>query len=180
MEGTIGEIRMFAANFAPRNWALCQGQLLAIASNNALFAILGTTYGGDGRTTFALPDLRGRAPIGSGQGPGLSNYRLGQKGGQQDTTLTVLNLPSHTHTATGSVHPGAFNGRGIFVDTPAGNYPASGTETIYGKPPNANLGESQASITIGITGGSQYFNIQQPLLGMNYIICLFGIFPSRN
>ncbi len=102
MEGTIGEVRMVAYNWAPRAWALCQGQLLAISSNTALFSILGTTYGGDGRTTFALPDLRGRVPIQEGTGAGLPTYRLGQRGGQEEVSLSVLNLPVHSHVMDSS------------------------------------------------------------------------------
>src|SRR5437879_11862971 len=100
----LGSIIMFAGNFAPRGWALCNGQILPIAQNTALFSILGTTYGGNGQTTFALPDLRGRVPVGSGQGPGLSNYDLGQQGGSESETLTVNQMPEHTHAITGEVY----------------------------------------------------------------------------
>src|SRR5690242_20983611 len=110
MEGTIAEIRMFAGNFAPRNWAFCASQILSIAQNTALFSLLGTTYGGNGQTTFALPDFRGRTPVGWGQGPGLSNYDLGQVGGTETSTLTVQTMPAHTHTLTGNLAMGAKNG----------------------------------------------------------------------
>ena len=103
MEGTIGEIRGFGGNFAPRAWAFCNGQLLSIAQNQALFSILGTTYGGDGRTTFGLPDLRGRMPIGAGTGPGLSTRKLGARSGTDTVTLTRNQIPSHTHTVTNSL-----------------------------------------------------------------------------
>src|SRR5688500_15190919 len=99
MEGTIGEIRLFAGNFAPRSWAFCSGQILSIAQNTALFSILGTTYGGNGQTTFALPDLRGRVPLSPGQGPGLPNYTLGQMSGETTHTLTQSEMPTHNHTA---------------------------------------------------------------------------------
>src|SRR6188508_367844 len=98
MEGTIAEIRLFAGNFAPRNWAFCQGQIMSISQNTALFSILGTTYGGNGQTTFALLDLRGRVPVGTGQGPGLSDKQLGEEAGQEAVTLTVNDMPAHVHT----------------------------------------------------------------------------------
>src|SRR6188508_951854 len=112
MEGMIGEVRMFAGNFAPKNWAFCQAQVIAIASNTALFSILGTTYGGNGTTTFGLPDLRGRVCIGPGQGPGLSNYALGEMAGTQNVTLMINEIPAHTHAANGTFSPLVNNGSG--------------------------------------------------------------------
>ena len=190
MEGTIGEIRMFAGNFAPRNWALCQGQLMSISQNTALFSILGTTYGGNGQTTFALPDLRGRAPIGQGQGPGLTNISLGEVSGTETVTLLTTQMPAHTHTATATVTgtetPGCFEDNGT-TDSPAGAYPAispSGANNYRTGTPDGAMGSSNisatATVTIGISGNSQPVPIRNPYLGMNYIICLFGIFPSRN
>jgi len=182
MEGTIGEIRMFAGNFAPRNWAFCQGQLLSIAQNTALFSILGTTYGGNGQTTFGLPDLQSRVPVGVGQGPGLSSYQLGQVSGAENTTLLVTNMPAHAHpfsaNASMACHTGAGN-----ADSPATNIPAgSASDENYTAAASANA--AMAPITVsGNTspaGGSQPFSNLQPYLGMNYIICMFGIFPSRN
>jgi len=172
-EAFIGSMVLFAGNFAPRGWAFCQGQLLSIAQNSALFSILGTTYGGNGQTTFALPDLRGRAPIGTGQGPGLTNVQLGEQAGSESVTLTSNQMPMHSHavacdtTATGSANP-------------AGAYPGnpgslSGTE-LYGPTANGTM----ASNMVSPAGGSQPVSIQQPSLGLNYIICLEGIFPSRN
>lgn len=172
-EAFIGSIVLFAGNFAPRGWAFCQGQILAISTNTALFSILGTTYGGNGQTTFALPDLRGRAPIGAGQGPGLSAVQLGQQAGSESVTLTPSQMPMHTHlvacdtSAAGSADP-------------AGAYPGnpgtlSGAD-LYG--PTAN--GSMSPTMISAAGGSQPFSIRQPYLGLNYIICLEGIFPSRN
>jgi len=182
MEGTIGEIRMFAGNFAPRNWAFCQGQIMSIAQNTALFSILGTTYGGNGQTTFALPDLRSRVPVGTGQGPGLSPYQLGQVAGNENTTLTVGNLPAHNHsfstTATMPCHAGAGN-----ADTPTGNIPAgsaSAENYTAASAANGNMAPLTVSGNTGPAGSNQPFNNVQPYLGMNYIICLFGIFPSRN
>jgi microcystin-dependent protein len=167
----IGEIILFAGNFAPRGWAFCEGQLLSIASNSALFSILGTTYGGDGRTTFALPDLRGRVPLGPGTGPGLSTRALGQRSGQENVTLTTGQLPSHTHTA--NAHAG--NGSS---DNPTGLLPAQNPAGIpeYAAGANAAL----AANAIGNTGSSQAHNNMQPFLGLNYIIALVGTFPSRN
>jgi microcystin-dependent protein len=186
MEGTIGEIRMFAGTFAPRSWAFCQGQLLSISQNTALFSILGTTYGGNGQTTFALPDFRSRSAVGTGTGPGLSNIVLGQVSGTENVTILTSQMPAHTHTAvatvTGTVTPKCFADEGL-GDDPTNAFAAissaSNTQT-----PDANMGSSPiaatASVTIGIAGSSQPLPIRNPYLGMNYIICLEGIFPSRN
>lgn len=193
MEGTIGEIRMFAGTFPPRAWAFCQGQLLSIAQNTALFSILGTTYGGNGQTTFGLPDLRGRSPIGAGPaGPGLSPIQLGELAGTETTTLLITQMPAHNHTATatitGTVTPRCLEDTGL-GDAPAGAFPANATGgaqiyTSSAQTPDSTMGSSPisatATITIGITGNSQPVPIRNPYLGMNYIICLQGIFPSRN
>lgn len=178
MEGTIGEIRLFAGNFAPRTWAFCDGQLLAIASNTALFSILGTTYGGDGRTTFGLPDLRGRVAIGVGNGPGLPSVRDGEKGGTDSTTLTILNMPSHNHVAQVDIKVTSDDGNS---DEPAGILATTGGANIYGPGPgDGSYGGGPTSVTVGNSGGSQPFNNMQPYLGLRYIICLQGIFPSRS
>jgi len=168
---------MFGGNFAIRGWALCDGQLLAIAQNSALFSILGTTYGGDGRTSFGLPDLRGRAAMHPGNGPGLSSRRLGEKGGAETTTLLEANMPTHTHSATLF----AENKAGT-VGNPVGNMLGrSGADTIYAAPdPGANKAMGPDSVAIGATGGGQSFNNVQPYLCVNYLIALQGIFPSRN
>lgn len=186
-EGFIGEIRMFAGNFAPRTWAYCDGQLLSIAQNTALFSILGTTYGGDGRTTFALPDLRGRTPIGPRRGPGQPDYRLGQKGGVSTNVLNVTQLPSHTHAATGTVK--AANTSGTTND-PTGNVlglaktpidrSTIANSNVYATTANANMAANGVSITVGNTGNNQAINNMQPYLSINYIICTQGVFPSRN
>lgn len=170
----IAEIRMFAGNFAPRGWAFCEGQLLPISANTALFSLIGTTYGGDGRTNFALPDLRGRVPVGVGTGPGLSPTRLGELSGSENATLTTANLPSHTHSVTATTAAGTSN-------TPGGNVPA-GTglfDNEYAVPTDGSATTMHPSM-IGNTGGSQSFSIEQPSLGMHYIIAIFGVFPSRN
>jgi len=172
-EAYTGEIRIFGGNFAPQNWAFCNGQLLSIASNSALFAILGTVYGGDGKTTFALPNLNGRAAIHQGTGAGLTTRNIGANGGSATVTLLTTEMPSHHHLAACNNVPTASNeptgaiwteqqGRGSL---PA--YSVSGNTTM-------NL------MTIDQAGGSQPHNNMQPYLGLNFIICLFGEFPSRN
>lgn len=180
MEGTIGEIRMFAGNFAPLAWAFCQGQLLPIAQNTALFSILGTTYGGNGQTTFGLPDFRGRTPVGVGQGPGLANISLGEMAGLPTQTLTVAQMPSHNHPVTGTLSMGAKNGAGDSI-SPTGNYPASvAGSNLYSTTQDAQMAPLNGSLSLGNTGGNQPFSMMPPYLGMNIIICLQGIFPSRN
>ncbi|MFC4990679.1 phage tail protein [Rubritalea tangerina] len=182
----IGTVIMFAGNFAPRGWALCQGQLLPIASNTALFSILGTTYGGDGRTTFGLPDLQGRFPLQQGRGAGLPTYKLGQKGGNYQTQLTVNNIPSHTHIATATVSSLNLHvsDQGGSSDDPSGLVPAQANEDIYGPKSTATMEAGAISGTVTVqnqnTGGSQAFSNMPPFLGLNFIIALQGIFPSRN
>jgi microcystin-dependent protein len=180
MEGTIGEIRMFAGNFAPRSWAFCSNQILPIAQNTALFSILGTTYGGNGQTTFALPDFRGRVAVGTGQGPGLSNIQLGQLAGTPSVTLTTGNMPAHTHPLTGTVNPQGNQGAAGLNNDPS-NRRFAGTNIFTGAATDlATMAAAASTLAIGNTGGSQPFSIMPPYLGMNYIICLFGIFPSRD
>ncbi|MBO6738584.1 MAG: phage tail protein [Phycisphaerales bacterium] len=184
-DGCLGEIRMFAGNFAPRNWALCDGQLLPIAQYSALFSILGTTYGGDGRTTFGLPDLRGRFPMHPGHGPGLSSRQLGQKGGVEEVTLTTLQMPSHTHPASTQVTSEASDSEGTLTN-PEDAIPAkSGSgDPDWANENNANVELSDqmhsASTTIGHAGGNQAHDNMSPFNCVNFIICLQGIFPSRN
>ncbi|MBA4175050.1 MAG: phage tail protein [Leptothrix sp. (in: Bacteria)] len=170
-EPFIGEVRVFAGSFAPRNWAFCDGQLLPIAQNQALFSILGTTYGGDGRTNFALPDLRGRMPTHAGQGPGLTPHTLGERSGQPAVTLTAAQMPSHTHTlraADGGATTGT-PGPGVAMAATAG-------AKVYRAA--SNLVATAAPLAS--TGGAQAHENRQPFLGVNFIIALFGIFPSRN
>jgi microcystin-dependent protein len=181
MEGTIGEIRMFAGNFAPRTWAFCNNQIISIATNTALFSILGTTYGGNGQTTFALPDFRGRVAVGTGQGPGLANITLGQLSGSPSVTLTIGNMPAHTHALTGTVNETANNDNSGLVSDPTGKrLGASGNLFTNQSGDLVNMAPPVSTLAIGVTGGSQPFSIMPPYLGMNYIICLQGIFPSRN
>lgn len=173
MDPFIGEIIMFGGNFAPRGWALCDGQLLPIASNSALFSILGTIYGGDGRTTFALPDLRGRVPMHAGNGPGLSDRRLGSRGGQETVTLTTSQIPAHHHT--------------IFAISAVGdsNDPSSRLLANTGAFDNEYSANTSGYVTmssnmVGNTGGGQYHTNVQPFLCVNFIIALQGVFPSRS
>ena len=169
-EPFVGEIRMFAGNFAPRGWAYCDGQLLGVAQNVALFSLLGTIYGGDGRTTFGLPDLRGRIPIHAGSGPGLSPRPLGAKAGVEKVTLTTSHLASHSHdwnantaAATGSAPQGKVTA-------------AAAAPEIYRA---TDQTVDMASVTIQDTGGSRSHTNLMPTLCVNFIIALFGIYPAR-
>ena len=186
MDPFIGQITIFGGNFAPRGWAFCQGQLLPISQNTALFSILGTTYGGDGRTTFALPDLRGRVPFQPGNGPGLSDYRLGEKGGSERHTLTNLEMPSHNHLASstsklkGQSAAGDDDALSNGVTLASGS--TSGSEIYSSEVPNTELNANSVTTTT-ITanqGGNQAHNNMQPYLAINYIIALQGVFPSRS
>lgn len=186
MEPFIGEIIMFGGNFAPRGWAFCDGQLLPISSNSALFSILGTTYGGDGRTTFALPDLRGRAPIHAGNGPGLSSRRLGEKSGTETVTLDQTQMPAHTHNAAVSGGDTSINiggGKGNTAD-PNGNYLSNTGAAIYktaaGTGSLGGVGKTAVTVTNANAGASLPHNNMQPYLVVNYIIALIGIYPSRS
>jgi microcystin-dependent protein len=172
----LAEIVLFAGNFAPRGWAFCQGQILSIAQNTALYSLLGTTYGGNGQTTFALPDLRGRVPVGTGQGPGLPNVNLGDMSGAPTHTLIITEMPAHNHTAQA-----AGNSNSGDSASPNGNTWATSTarDNVYiNAAPNGLMAAN--TVNIGVAGGSQPHNNMQPYLGMNYIIALQGIYPSRN
>jgi len=213
-EPFIGEIRWVGFNFAPRGWAPCDGQLLAISQNTALFSLLGTTYGGDGRTTFALPDMRGRVPVHKGQGPGLTNRDLGEAGGQESVALTTAQMPSHTHTIASHTHSIPALGVDVKASSgaattaaPAGNVLAAATleqgggrrgnggashlTDIYNAgPANVSLAAGSAMTAPGTTGGASGATAaagggashenMQPFLGLNCIIALEGIFPSRS
>ncbi len=179
IDAFISSVILFAGTFAPRSWAFCQGQILAIATNTALFSLVGTTYGGNGQTTFGLPDLQGRTPIGTGQGAGLSPRMLGMRGGEENHTLLTQEMPAHAHTVTIP----ALNSNGT-TSTPAPNVFLANVVDSRSTPINAYApGIPNVSINGGgtsNTGGNQYHNNMQPFLAMNYIICLEGIFPSRN
>ncbi len=169
----IGEIKMFAGTFAPRGYALCDGQLLAVSQNDALFSLLGTTYGGDGRTTFGLPDLRGRVPIHAGSGPGLTPRHLGVKTGAENVTLTTQQIPSHTHTLTASTAAGG-------ESSPNNAQPAQSTSAVYLKDPIAMAVVDLDNPSIAPVGGSQQHTNMQPFQCINFIIALQGIYPSRS
>jgi len=180
---------MFGGNFAIRSFAFAQGQLLAISSNTALFSLYGTMYGGDGRTTFGLPDLRGRTPIGQGHGPGLPNYDFGQRGGTPTTTLGVANLPPHNHLASmngatvgipvNSAEGGedeANPAGGILTNTGNDNFSSEAANSIY----SGQRINVEGNITTSSTGNGQSFNNMQPFMTITYQVALQGIFPSRN
>ncbi|TDB64068.1 phage tail protein [Arundinibacter roseus] len=172
MDAYIGMICLFPYTFAPRNWAYCNGQLISIAENSALFSLLGTTFGGDGVHTFALPDLRGRVVIGPGQGPGLTPHVQGEMSGAEHNTLLLPNLPAHSHSLLATEVPGN-------SPDPSGNLLAntgSFDSEYHSGPPNAVM-SSQA---IGMTGNNMPVNNMQPYLAIQSCICLYGIYPSRN
>ena len=173
-EPFIAEIRIFAGNFAPRGWAFCDGQLLPISENTALFSLIGTTYGGDGRTTTALPNLQGRAPMHPGRGPGLTARKLGEKVGVETVTLTEAQIPSHNHTlraTTANSDPGAPTNTSSFGRSLGGR--------LYQANTTANLVD-MASATLSTTGGGQAHTNLQPYLTLNFIIALVGLYPSRS
>ncbi len=167
----VGEIIMFAGNFAPRSYAFCDGQLLAISSNQALFSLLGTVFGGDGRTTFGLPDLRGRVPIHQGEGPGLSNRRLGQKSGAETVTIDQNTTPTHNHTFSDT------NDAGQRTD-PTDSFPAQSGGDIY-KMGNAVRTNMNSNSLLASGNSQSHMNIM-PFQCINFCIALFGVYPSRN
>ncbi len=170
-EPFVAEIRIFAGNFAPRSWAFCNGQLLPVSQNTALFSLIGTTYGGDGRSTTALPNLQGRVPMHPGRGPGLTSQRLGQRGGTETVTLSEAQMPNHTHTAHGT-------GESANQRDPTNHLPATGGgrgTNLY-----VNSTTTGAFDRLENTGGSQAHNNMQPFLAMNFIIALQGLYPSRS
>ena len=180
-EPFIGEIKIFGFQFETVGYSLCAGQLISIANYTALFSLIGTTYGGNGATTFALPDLRGRVPIGQGQGLGLPDYQIGEQAGATQVTLTNNNIPAHIHPATGitvnipvSVNVGD-------TDSPSGAYLAKGNSDVYSSvKTNDNYGALSVAGQTGITGSGFPIDITNPYLVINYSIALEGIFPSRN
>lgn len=172
MEAFVGQIQAFGFNFAPRGWASCNGQLISISQNTALFSLLGTMYGGDGTTTLALPDLRGRSIVGIGQGPGLSDIRQGERAGVESVTLLVSNLPAHNHSVT------------IGVSTATGEESNPQNKVLASHPDAYNtVATPNASLNSGSTssvGSSSPFGIRNPYLGINICIAMQGIYPSRN
>jgi microcystin-dependent protein len=186
-ESFIGEVRLFAGNFAPRGWAFCDGNVLPIKDNTSLYSILGTIYGGYGSTTFALPDMRGRVAVGPRNGPGLSQYRVGQQGGRETNTLSTAQLPAHNHDAASVIKASNSNATSKNAD---GNYFASSIYPInrgniaavlsYGATTNVDMNANAIDVTVGNTGSNQPANNRQPYLAMNYIICTQGLYPARN
>ncbi len=183
MDPILGTITIFAGTFAPKGWALCDGSLLSISANSALFSLLGTTYGGNGTTTFALPDLRGRVPIHQGQGPGLNFYQLGEMGGVENVTLNTMQIPAHVHTATGKVATG---GDDALTDVAAGNLLASESRgggdalNIYNTgAATSSMADNSVQVTVAPAGGNLSHENRQPYLALNYIIATQGIYPSR-
>lgn len=180
MTPTIGEIRLVGFTFAPVGWAQCNGQLLSISENDALYTLIGTTYGGDGQTTFGLPDMRGRVVVGTGQGGGQSRYQAGQTGGVENVTLTTSQLPAHTHALGANVTANATTQANGTNPAPAGAYPGTSTAELYGPATGSDaFGAGAVSGTATPAGGSQPHSNLQPLLVINYIIALEGIFPSQ-
>ncbi len=169
MEPFVGEIRLFAGTFAPAGWALCNGAIMAISEHETLFNLIGTTYGGDGQSTFALPNLSGRVPIHQGQGQGLSPRLIGQLGGVEEVTLTVNQLAAHTHTL--QARHGASSTR-----NPAAAYLAEPSRNIYA---DVEASVQLAAASVGQVGGSQPHSNLMPFTCVNYIISLFGVFPSQ-
>jgi microcystin-dependent protein len=185
MEGYIAEIRLFAATFAPRNWAYCQGQTISIAQNSALFSLLGTTYGGDGVQTFKLPNFASRQARGAGSSPGLSTISLGELSGSESVNMNTAQMPAHTHVAmvrsssnsSNTINPvgGGYGPVNVQVQTPGG---VTATGNLYASTSNAAMNPD--TVNIGISGNSVPFPVMNPYLAMNYIICLVGIYPSRS
>jgi microcystin-dependent protein len=174
MDAFIGEIRLVGFNYAPKNWALCQGQLLPVSTNQALFSLLGTTYGGDGRTTFGLPNLNGRVPMGVGSGT-----PLGAVMGAETVALTADTMPAHLHGGISGTLATALGG---LETSPNAHYPSDGEPAQYGlsSASPATMAADELKVTIGNAGGSQPHENRQPYMAMNYAICLNGYFPPRS
>jgi microcystin-dependent protein len=175
-EPFLGEIRMFAGNFAPRGWAFCNGQVLPIAQNTALFSLLGTTYGGNGQTTFALPNLQGRLPMHWGTGPGLTPRSLGEMSGTESVTLISTQMPAHNHAIEASTNQGDQFSPSGNVNAVLINSSTQQPENMYSGAPNTTMAPS----SVGLTGGSQPHDNMSPFLCFSFIIALEGIYPSRS
>ena len=167
----VAEIRIFSFNFAPKGWAWCDGQVMPISQNTALFALLGTTYGGDGKSTFALPDLQGRAPLHPGYGPGLTPRQLGEEGGTETVSLLASEIPSHTHPVSASAGPANLQSPG------AGRMPGRANTAAYREEPDNPV--ALAAEALGVAGGSLPHNNMQPYLTLHFNIALHGVFPQR-
>ena len=173
MEAYLGSVFAFGFNYPPVGWALCNGQLLSVSENQPLFALLGTTYGGDGVNTFGVPDLQGRMPIGTGQAPGMQSYILGQKGGTMEVTLTTANIPAHTHQATTVVGVGG----AATANAPAGAYFATSSISVYETANNVVMAMNTANTSI-YGGAGQAIEIQAPYMTVSYCICTQGQYPT--
>lgn len=182
-EPFIGEIKLLGFNFAPKSYQTCQGQILSIAQNTALFSLLGTTYGGNGQTTFALPDLQGRMPIGQGNGSGLSSHTIGERSGSESVTLLTANMPAHIHTLNAVSVKMPVNNTISDIGEPAGAFPGKNdSNQVYAEnaSPNTFMAPATVGGTTDITGSGYPFSIMNPYLVINYSIALYGIYPSRN
>lgn len=183
-EPFIGEVKVFGFNFAPVGYQLCQGQILSIAQNTALFSLIGTTYGGNGQTTFALPDLQGRVPIGQGNGPGLPSYAMGEAAGSSTAVITTANMPAHIHTLTSAHVRYKVNSALADSGTAVGGYPGTSGTNVWAE--SATLGVTMApdAAMLGgstdVTGSTVPFSIVNPYLVLNYCIAIEGIYPSRS
>ena len=174
MDSYIGEIRLFSGNYAPKDWALCNGQILQIAQNTALFSILGTYYGGDGKTTFGLPNLQGSAPMHWGNGPGLTPRTIGEKGGSATVTLTTAQLPAHTHAVSG------INSAGNQTSPAGGDWATGNARPAPSLYSNAAPNTTLNPAAVSASGGGQAHNNMSQYLAVNYIICLKGYYPARS
>jgi microcystin-dependent protein len=180
MDEYIGIVKLFAGNFAPKGWAFCDGSLINISQNTALYSILGTTYGGNGQTNFALPDLRSRVPVGAGNGPGQPPVVPGQMAGSANVTVTTAQLPAHSHAQMVSIQYGTgLPNNTQVLAVPEGTTANGESVTIQAFGPSGNL-TTLSPDSIGSTGSNQPLNVMPPYTGMNYIICMQGLFPPRN
>lgn len=176
----LGEIQILGCNFAPRGWAFCSGQLISISQNAALFSLLGTTYGGNGSTTFALPDLRSRTPVHQGQGLGLSSYVMGQQTGVENVTLLATEMPAHSHVAATTATQPCRNTGGD-TENPSAAFPAQNPiAEVFSSTSNGNMGALAVTTTLANTGGGQPHTNFQPFLALNFCIAIQGVYPSRN
>ena len=178
MEGYIGEIRVFAGNFAPQGWVLCDGKPYSIRSYDAAYSILGTLYGGDGTTTFNVPDLRGRLAVGIGQVAGSQQVMLGEKGGNETVAMSIAQMPNHNHVASATVAFPAYSHLGE-IGSPQGSVLAGLDRAYSTKAPDTNIAPAQNTGSLSSVGQGLPFGIVQPVLAVNYIICMVGIYPSR-
>jgi microcystin-dependent protein len=177
MEGVIGYTTLFAGNFAPKNWAYCSGQIIPIAQNTALYSILGTVYGGNGTTTFGLPNLNGRRVVGAGTGPGLSSYSLGQVGGAETVTLTMAQMPAHVHPLAITITPNGLDDAGTVSTPDNARFASNGSG--YAGAFSGQMKPYSGAVQMTTAGSNQAYSIMPSYLGLSYVICMYGVFPSR-